>query len=224
MCGRYGLATNDLDKLGQRFDVSFTETRIEWKPSYNVAPTEDALAVLLNKANQREGALLRWGLIPFWAKDKKIGASMINARAEGLTTSSAFKESLERRRCLIVADAFYEWDKSGPFKQAIRYTQADGEPFAFAGLWASWKGPEGVIRSCSIVTTEPNDLIRPVHDRMPVMLTEESERMWLDGSVSNPETLLGVLTPFPAGSMKATKVGNAVNFVANKGAECAAPV
>lgn len=222
MCGRYSLANDAVDKMARRF--AFSNIRIEWRPSYNIAPTEDALAVMVNKAGQREAALLRWGLIPFWAKDLKIGASMINAKAETLTTKAAFKEAFEQRRCLIPADGFYEWRKDGPFKQAIRFTQADGEAFAFAGLWASWRGPQGTVRSCTIVTTEPNDLVRPIHDRMPVILSEEAERMWLDASIVNPETLAGVLAPFPAGSMRAVPVSNAVNYVANKGPECAVAV
>lgn len=223
MCGRYSLANDDMDKMARRFDVSFSRTAISWRPSFNITPTENALAVILDRTGEREAAILRWGFIPFWAKDAKIGASMINAKAETLTVKAAFKESLERRRCLILADGFYEWRKGGVFKQPIRYTQKDGEPFAFAGLWASWTGPQGTVRSCTIVTTEPNDLIRPVHDRMPVILSEEAERMWLDPRLENPETLRSVLTSFPAGSMRASVVSNSVNFVSNKGPECAEP-
>ncbi len=223
MCGRYSLANNDMDKLARRFAVSFWEIDVRWRPSFNIAPTEDALAVILNKNGEREAALLRWGLVPYWAKDMRIGASMINAKAETLTTRAAFKESFERRRCLILADGFYEWQKNGVFKQPIRYTQADREPFAFAGLWASWEGPEGTLTSCTIVTTEPNDLVRTVHDRMPVILSEEAERIWMDKSTQASPSLAGILTPFPAGSMRATVVSQAVNSVRNKGPECAEP-
>ena len=222
MCGRYSLGGQDMQALQHRF--SFPQTRIEWRPSYNICPTDESLAIIVNRAGEREAALLKWGLIPFWGKSAKIGASMINARADTLTEKPAFKESLETRRCLVLADSFYEWRTDGVLKLPIRYTLAGGEVFAFAGLWASWRGPDGPVGSCTIITTEPNELIQPVHDRMPVILSDEAERLWLDTYVQDTGTLLGILSPFPAGSMRATAVSQAVNSVKNKGPECAAPL
>ncbi len=153
----------------------------------------------------------------------KIGATMINAKAETLATKPAFREALQKRRCLIVADGFYEGRRGGGAKLPIRDHLPGGEPFAFAGLWASWRGPEGLVRSCTIVTTEPNELIRPIHDRMPVILSEEAEWLWMDHTVQDSKTLAGVQTPFPAGSMKAAPVSRAVNSVKDKGPQCIAP-
>lgn len=220
MCGRFSLAASDAEQLARRF--AFSSTQLEWRPSYNIAPTEAALAVVAGRGGERQAAALRWGLIPFWAKDAKIGATMINAKAETLAERPAFKESLESRRCLVLADGFYEWEKAGKARHPIRYTLASGEVFAFAGLWARWRGPAGMVESCTIVTTETNELIRPVHDRMPVILSEEAERLWLDLGVQELRTLESVLRPLPGGSMRATRVSEAVNSVKNKGPECVA--
>ena len=222
MCGRYSLGGQDMQALQHRYGFALTD--VVWQASWNIAPTEKALAVVNAMSGHREAALLRWGLIPHFAKDPKEGARAINARAESLTERPSFREAFQKRRCLIIADGFYEWQAEGKTKHPVYYTLASREPFAFAGLFAWWKSPEGWLASCSIVTTEPNELIAPVHDRMPVILSDEAERIWMDAAIDDPKVLRSVLTPFPAGSMRATRVAQAVNSVRNKGRECLAPV
>src|ERR1700733_11739745 len=154
-----------------------------WPPRYNLAPTDGALAVRFNpETHERSLDVLRWGLIPFWSKDKKIGYSLINARAEGIDTKPSFREAFEQRRCLIPADGFYEWKKlDAKTKQPYAIMPIGEEPFAFAGLWERWKDPASgeIVRSCSIVTGEPNELVAPIHNRMPVILDRATRSAWL---------------------------------------------
>ncbi len=221
MCGRFTLTT-PLDVLATRF--GFQPGLLEHVPRYNVAPTQEVLTVL-NDGGENKAGYLRWGLVPFWAKDVKIGSTMINARAETLTGKPAFREALQKRRCLVLADGFYEWKKEAAVRIPLRITLKDAEPFAFAGLWASWKSPAGErINSCSIVTTRANGLLEPIHNRMPVVLSPEAERMWLDRSIESPEVLGELLTPFPAGSMEAYEVSSMVNKVDNDEPTCLLPV
>jgi putative SOS response-associated peptidase YedK len=220
MCGRYTLST-PLPVLEERFQ--FQAGDLPYQPRYNIAPTLEVLTVTQN--SPRRGQLMRWGLVPSWAKDTKIGAKMINARAEGLTESPAFRTALTKRRCLVLADGFYEWRKEGNVRVPLLYVLKSREPFAFAGLWAVWKDPSGKwLRSCAIVTTDANELVAKVHNRMSVILSEEAERIWLDPASQDPRVLLGVLTPFPGGSMDGYEVSPLVNSVKNEGQELAAPV
>ena len=163
---------------------------------------------------------MRWGLIPSWAKDKSIGSRMINARAETVAEKPSFRSALRRRRCLILADGFYEWQRVGKSKKPMMVVMRSGEPLAFAGLWETWRDPEGtVIPSCTIITTTPNDLLRLIHNRMPVILPREIEDFWLDDSVDDPAALTSILIPYPADAMEAYEVLSLVNSVANKGPE-----
>ncbi len=215
MCGRYSLTT-PVDAL---VDLFLVEQRPNLRPRYNIAPTDDVPIVRLNRDGRRELRLVRWGLVPFWAKDLKIGARMINARAETVATQGAFKEAYQRRRCLVVADGFYEWCKQPDGKQLPhRYTLAGGGPFAFAGLWERWKGPDDqVVRSCTIITTDANDLVAEVHDRMPVILDPTDYGTWL----ADPTAAL--LHPFSADRMHVTTVSSRVNSVKHDDAACIAP-
>jgi putative SOS response-associated peptidase YedK len=212
MCGRYTVAV-DPQLLAERFDVALPE---EVVPRYNVAPT-DPVPVLAERSTGRELMILRWGLVPHWAKDAKGGARMINARAETLAEKSAYRTLLAKGRCLILADGFYEWrlDPDGK-KRPVRYTIDGGEPFGFAGLWTGRRDPESGewLRTCTIVTTSANELVAPVHDRMPVIMPRESEDEWLDRDVP-AEAALALLQPYPAEHMHAADASMLVNSVKN---------
>jgi putative SOS response-associated peptidase YedK len=217
MCGRFTVAT-DPAELAERFEVQLPE---DWTPSYNVAPTQPVLGVVRRRDAPRELRELRFGLIPHWAKDAKVGFSMINARAETVRTKGAYKGLLERRRALIVADGFYEWRKDPDGrKRPVHFTLADGEPFAFAGLWASWHDPEADawIDSCSIITTAANELVAQTHDRMPVIIPRRAEGSWLDPALS-PAEVDALLAPYPAGAMHAAEASMLVNSAKNDGPE-----
>ena len=209
MCGRFTLMA-DLKDLQSRF--GFMNEDFDYSQRYNVAPTDQVLTIL-GENGARRAASMRWGLVPWWAKDVKIGNKMINARAEGLEKRSAFREPFERKRCLVLADSFYEWRREGKLRVPLRFVLRSREPFAFAGLWDSWKDKTSGerVRSCTIVTTKPNELVERIHDRMPVILSEEAERLWLDHEVHEASVLHSVLTPFPAGSMEAYEVSPQVN-------------
>ena len=173
MCGRFTFI--DIEDIRERFKTE----PINLKPNYNVAPTQN-VPVILN----HQLSMFRWGLIPSWAKDPSIGHKMINARAETVDEKPSFKHSLQRKRCLIVADGFYEWKKEGATKRPHRITLKNKELFGFAGLWDTWKSPLGeIINSCTIITTTHNELMAEIHDRMPVILSRDSERVWLDQSI-----------------------------------------
>lgn len=220
MCGRYSL-TAELGELAERFEFDGDWDAFERR--HNIAPTQEVLTVV--GGGKRRGGFMRWGLIPHWAKDPKIGSRMINARAETVAEKPAFRNSLRRRRCLVLADGFHEWRRVGKTKTPMRIVMRSGEPFAFAGLWETWKDPEGtVIPSCTIITTTPNDLLRPIHNRMPVILPRELEEFWLDESVDDPGALTSALTSYPDHGMESYEVSSLVNSVANKGTEVIEPV
>jgi putative SOS response-associated peptidase YedK len=167
---------------------------------------------------------MRWGLIPFWAQDPKIGYRMINAVGETAAAKPAFRAAFKRRRCLVLADGFFEWRKEGKSKIPTYIFLRSREPFAFAGLWETWKSPEGeTIRSCSIVTTKPNDFIAPIHNRMPVILSQETEPLWLDPMTEKADTLTPLLTPSPAEWLDSYVVSSVVNSPKNSGRECIEP-
>ena len=220
MCGRYSLIS-DIGELARRF--GFDGNRVDPGPRYNIAPTQGILTVV--GGENRRGGLMRWGLIPHWAKNASIGARMINARAETVAEKPAFRDALRRRRCLVLADGFYEWQRTSVGNRPMRITMASGEPFAFAGLWSVWKDPDGDrIPSCSIITTEANDLLRPIHERMPVILPREMEEFWLDKSLEDSGALGGLLVPDPGGAMEAYEVSTLVNSAANDGPEVIARI
>ncbi len=220
MCGRYSQAS-DIERLLARFLLA--PPGFPLAARYNIAPTQEAPVVVFEAA--RELVLCRWGLIPSWAKDAAIGARMINARAETILEKPSFKRPFQRTRCLVLADGFYEWKKEGDGKKKtpMRIRLRSREPFAFAGLWDSWRSPEGkVIRSFTIITTEANEALRPIHDRMPVILKPEEESAWLDPR-SNPLQMAGLLGPYPAQEMEAYEVSTLVNSPRNDAPECITP-
>lgn len=184
-------------------------------PRYNVAPTQD-VSVVLNESPTRL-SVVQWGLIPGWAKDPGIGAQMINARAETVAEKPAFRSAFKKRRCFVLADGFYEWRKEGDgkTKTPMYLRLKSGEPFALAGLWEVWNSPEGEPRrTCTIITTEPNELVAPIHNRMPAILPRDAEAAWLDGSLE-PAALMALLKPYPADQMQAHAVSRRVNAPQN---------
>ena len=200
------------------------------EPRYNIAPTSLVPTVLRmpnTSAKQsplqsdRQFHLLRWGLIPSWAKDSAMGARLINARAETVTEKPSFRAAFRHRRCLVVADGFYEWQRQERLKQPFYFRLQNGQPFAFAGLWERWKDPDGVtIESCTILTTEANELLRPIHDRMPVILDPKDYDLWLDPAVQKPEPLQQLLRPYQSEAMTAYPVSTQVNNPSNNSPEC----
>ena len=220
MCGRYTLIA-DLGDLAQRFE--FDGSDFSYDPGYNIAPTESVLTV--RNLDGREAAFMRWGLIPFWAKDPKIGARMINARAETVAEKPAFRKALKKRRCLVLADGYYEWQKTPAGKRPFRIIMHSGEPFAMAGLWETWNDPKGnVAPSCTIITTAANDFLSPIHNRMPVILPRESEEMWLEAEVEDAVALTHILVPSPDDALDAYEVSTLVNYARNDGPEVIARV
>jgi putative SOS response-associated peptidase YedK len=217
MCGRFTFS--EFEGIDERFQIQPQNL----KSNYNVAPTQDVPVIINNGSNQL--AFFRWGLIPFWAKDPSIGNKMINARAETVDEKPSFRHSLQRKRCLILADGFYEWKKEGSSKRPYRIILNNKELFGFAGLWDTWKSPTGeIINSCSIITTTPNEIMVAIHDRMPVILSRDSERFWLDQSIVDSHFLKDLLVPYPAESMMAYEVSTLVNSPKNNGPECLVPV
>jgi putative SOS response-associated peptidase YedK len=202
------------EALAERFQVTVPQTASE---RYNVAPGQRVLAVRRGEDRAREATLLRWGLIPHWAKDARIAYKMINARAETLLEKSSYRALVGGRHCLIVADGFYEWRVgSDGRKQPIRFSRIDEDAFAFAGLWTTWTDRQSgeLVESCTIITTTPNELVAHVHDRMPVILPPELERAWIDPEVEAHEAL-SFLQPYPAVLMKALEASPLVNSVRN---------
>jgi putative SOS response-associated peptidase YedK len=222
MCGRFTLTTH-LGAIAKRFGVSRFLEEARHAPRYNVAPTQTVIVV--SDDGTRHLAEMRWGLIPSWAKDVAMGNRMINARAETVATKPAFRAALRKRRCLIPADGFYEWQKRGLGKQPVYIILKSREPFGFAGLWESWTSPEGEeVRTCTIITTEASELLKPIHDRMPVILTSEAEAVWLDAAIQEPGALLPLLKPYPADEMEWYPVSTRVNNPAHDGKECIVPL
>ena len=223
MCGRY-VTVSSPALLAERFHVTEVR-REELEPSYNVAPRAD-VPVVAERHGERVLDVVRWGLVPFWAKDPKIGDRMINARAETIRTSGAFKRAFERRRCIVPADGFYEWQKFEGKRPKLPWfiRRRDGEPLAFAGLWESWHDPNAVegdppLRTCVIITTEPNALLSPIHDRMPVVLPESEWDGWLSVDNRDTSTLVNLLVPLPADELEAWPVSTLVNKADNNSPE-----
>jgi len=208
MCGRYTI-TLQADKV--QLELGIVSMPEDFSPRYNVAPSQPIAAVADSK--ERKAVWMRWGLIPFWAKDPSIGSRMINARAETLTEKPAFRNAFNKRRCLILADGFYEWQKgAGPRgrSQPYLFKREDGKPFAFAGLWETWKPSDGEeVVSCTIITCPANDCVAPVHDRMPVILSGDGLWDWMD--LDEPEALMGLLKPYPSNKMVRFPVSTMVN-------------
>jgi putative SOS response-associated peptidase YedK len=221
MCGRYRLGAGR-----KAFLKYFNANRddLAWTARYNIAPTQSVPTIRQNAHEpKRELALMRWGLIPYWSKDASIGSKLINARCETVSTKPAFKEPLRRRRCLVPADGFYEWQRlNSKSKQPYCFMLADDSVFAFAGVWDRWRDAKGVtVETCAILTTTPNALTVDVHDRMPVILRPEDHDMWLDPGMVRTEEIVSLLKPYAADAMKRFPVSSRVNSVDNDDESCA---
>lgn len=217
MCGRFTLRTPAKDVL-KLFNAGLAA---EFPPRYNIAPGQNIAVVRsTGDGGQRELSFMRWGLVPAWADDPAIGNKMINARGETIATKPAFREAFKSRRCLVVADGFYEWQRQGRHKQPYYITRKDGQPLALAGLWERWKRGPQPLETCTIVTTTANELVEPLHDRMPVIITPEDFERWLDPGVNGPDQLLSLLQPLSAAEMTAYPVSNLVNKPAADQPEC----
>ena len=223
MCGRFTLISEP-DTLSEVFKIS-DASNCELEARYNIAPTTKVATVLYNsEIEQRECQLLRWGLIPSWAKDSKIGAKMINARAETLASKPSFRSAFKRRRCLVLADGFYEWKRLENKKQPYYFQLQNQQPFAFAGLWEEWQSPDDEkITSCTIVTTAANELLQEIHHRMPVILQQQDYEKWLDPQLQKTEQLEELLYPFQAEKMSAHAVSTKVNNPLHNDPDCITP-
>ncbi|MFB8373804.1 SOS response-associated peptidase [Paenibacillus taichungensis] len=216
MCGRFTI-TDPIEEIMDRYYVSIAEG-FEYKPNYNAAPMQFIPTIIGSKDGNRLGSL-RWGLVPNWAKDEKIGNKMINARAETLTEKPAFKRLISSKRCIIPCSGFYEWKKDGSVKQPMRILMKDDSIFSLAGLYDTWIDPEGnKLSTCTIITTEPNRLMSDIHDRMPVILRPQDEADWLNKE-SDKDSVLTLLRPYEADEMIAYKVDSAVGNVRNNNEE-----
>ena len=224
MCGRFTLSAPP-EVISMCFDIE-TDS-FNYLPAFNIAPTQNVLTVR-NRDNSKHAQTMRWGLIPFWAKEAKIGNKMINARSETVIENKDFKTPFQKRRCLILADSFYEWVRVSKSKQPIRILLDSEKPFAFAGIWESWKDPNDpnahAVESCAIITTHANTLIQPIHDRMPVILPRELESDWLDLDNTDTGFLREIMIPFDPGLMKCYPVSQAVNSTKNEGKDLITPI
>lgn len=195
-------------------------------PRYNIAPTQEVAAVLavLKQGGQRQLQMLRWGLIPSWARDHRIGNRLINARSETAAHKPAFRSAFRKHRCLVLADGFYEWRRKGQQRQPYLIRMSDGSPFGIAGLWEQWVDPEDgeVVQSCTLLTTGPNDVLEPIHDRMPVIILPRDYDLWLDPEVTDPELLKPLLAPHDPALMMAYPVSTRVNSPRHDDADCLA--
>jgi putative SOS response-associated peptidase YedK len=219
MCGRFTLRADPkaLNELLPVFE------QLELFPRYNIAPSQDVLAVRQRQeATGPEAATLRWGLVPHWAKDAKHGS--INARAETLAGKPMFRSAYRKRRCLIPADGFYEWQKVGKAKQPFYIRMKDDQPFAFAGLWEHWEHDGEIVNSCAIVTTRANEILQPFHDRMPVILERAAYERWLDADAKSNEDLEPLLRPYSSEAMTAFGVSTLVNNARHEEAGCIEPL
>ncbi|MBE0627577.1 MAG: SOS response-associated peptidase [Burkholderiales bacterium] len=220
MCGRYNIIT-DAQALFEAFQVQ-AELGASPLARYNVAPATDQL-VILQEGAQRQARWHRWGLIPHWARDKAIGYKTINARGESVATKPAFRGALRQRRCLVPATGFYEWQLHEGGKQPYLIRLRSGGLFSFAGLWETWTGPEGELRSFTIVTTEPNELMARIHDRMPVILPRAQYARWLDPALQDPAQIQTMIASYPATELQAIPIGRRIGNARNQGPELIAP-
>ncbi|HJP18319.1 MAG TPA: SOS response-associated peptidase [Nitrospinota bacterium] len=219
MCGRFSLNCNTSD-IVKEFNVD--KALAELKPSYNIAPSQMVAAIINDGSNCL--VQFKWGLIPSWAKDRAIGNKMINARGETLSEKPSFKNALKKNRCLIIADGFYEWKKEGKQKIPFYIRLKTKKPFGFAGLFDKWISPDGKeIKSCAIVTTQSNKLLKPVHHRMPVIIPKDKEGLWLDPAIEDIKETLPILNSYSSDEMEYYEVSKTVNSPANNSPECIKP-
>lgn len=223
MCGRF-VQTQEAENYGAYFSVDVIRTD-DVLSSWNVAPTKQVYAVAEHQGERQLGTF-NWGLVPFWAKDAKIGARLINARVETASEKPAFRDSFTARRCIIPADGFYEWEPKDRGKLPHYFFDADRRPLALAGLWSSWKDPDSGdrIRTCTILTGEPNDVVEPIHDRMPVVLSETVWDPWLDPEITDPGVVGDLLAASTGPNLVEHAVSTLVNRVANDVPELIAPL
>lgn len=218
MCGRF-TSYHSNSEIAKAFDLADVP-RLE--PRYNIAPTH-AVATILHSDSQsdREFKWLRWGLIPHWAKEQKIGNKLINARVETVAQKPSFRSAFRHSRCLIIASGFYEWQRAEHQKQPFYIQHIDGLPFALAGLWSTWQSPElETIDTCTIITTKANEIMQPIHQRMPVILKSDDYEKWLDPTIQQPELLQSLLQPYDSNKLKAYPVSTLVNNPRNDTPEC----
>jgi putative SOS response-associated peptidase YedK len=219
MCGRFTLRTSP-QKLLADFGVSFPE----FTPRYNIAPTQSVFALRTGLGSEgRQGVTLRWGLVPSWAKDMKFGPQSTNARAETVAEKPMFRSALKRRRCLVLADGYYEWRADGKQKQPYHFRYPDQRPFALAGLWEEWRGPEGnapPLESCAIITTAARGIAATLHERMPVIIPPGSFDLWLNSQPLAPPQLAALLHPPQQDEVVPVPVSRVVNSVKNDRPEC----
>ncbi|GLH62255.1 SOS response-associated peptidase [Parageobacillus sp. G301] len=219
MCGRFSL-TVGIEQLQSLFGFGYSENIA---PRFNIAPSQQVLTVM-EEDGARIGKMMKWGLVPSWANDPKIGWKMINARAETVDEKASFRRAIKRRRCLILADGFYEWKKEGEKKIPYRFTLQNEQPFAFAGLWETWDKHGETLYTCTIITTKANELVGMIHDRMPVILPQEWHDAWLDPKLEDTDYIKSLLQPYPAEEMKMYEVSTIVNSPKNDVADCIKPV
>lgn len=221
MCGRYNIVT-DAQALYDAFqvEVELADARLA---RYNVAPATEQL-VILNEGGHRVARWHHWGLIPHWAKDRTIGYKTINARGESAAAKPAYRAAFRQRRCLVPASGFYEWKVLAGGKQPYLIRPADGGLLSFAGLWESWAGPEGEVRSFTIITTAPNALMTRIYHRMPAILPRAHYARWLDPAVQDPAQLQPMIASYPAARLLAVPIGREINNARNQGAELIEPV
>lgn len=222
MCGRY-TQTQAATAIAVAFKLAEVPPL---PPRYNIAPTQLVSAVIQPQQRDRQLRVLRWGLVPSWAKDPAIGSRMINARAETVAEKPSFRTALRYRRCLVLADGFYEWQRQGRKKQPFYFHLHDHQPFGFAGLWEHWESQTTgeILETCTILTTAANDVLQPVHDRMPVILAPTDYDRWLDPDQNQSAALLPLLQPYPAEAMQAYPVSAIVNKATSDRPECMQPL
>lgn len=222
MCGRFSFSIPSKAKSLVKLGIPQTQLA-KLKPRYNIAPSNQVAAVIDDGSRHLEP--LKWGLIPSWAENPAIGSRMINARAETITEKPSFRQLVTKHRCLILANGFYEWKATADGKQPYYIHLKNGEPFTFAGLWSHWNNPKGgEVRSCTIITCEPNKLMEVIHNRMPVILDEKARETWLDSKNIDSEALAHLLKPYPASEMESYPVSKIVNSPATDDEECMRPI
>ena len=221
MCGRFSITINQEElkaHLSTNYNVA-NFSAVFKLPRFNIAPGQEIIAIINDGNNNRVGHL-KWGFIPSFAKDEKIGFSMINAKSETIDQKISYRQSFEKRRCLILADSFYEWKRVGKDKTPMRIKKIDGKIFAMAGIWNTYTRPDGVkVHSCAIITTSANKLVADIHDRMPVILNQVDQKVWLN-QTSDTIALKALLKPYPETEMEAYEVSSIVNNAANDVVEC----
>lgn len=218
MCGRFSLTVSP-EQISKKFNLSKVP---EIQPRYNIAPSQDIATVVQSKASEEtQFQWMRWGLVPHWAKDIKIGYKLINARVETVAEKPAFRSAIKQRRCLILADGFYEWQHQGKQKQPYYFQLESGKLFAFAGLWETWNSPEDEqVISCTILTTAADEVVNPIHERMPIIVPSQYYEMWLDPEITQPQDVLPLVTQGDRASLQAKPVSTMVNNPKCDRAEC----